>query len=242
MDGNGDNCPLYKTCRHCKQLKEVREFPRRTGRKAGENARRTICRSCYRKKRAAVQTPAERHAGDPNSEHPALLQDAPPKTKRKRRKRKKNTPQTAASAAQPLKLQPLPPRPTVPVTTTPGLDISILQPDKKGVIRMRGKTDKGKRWAQETDLETAVVLVREYAAVVVNKHTIRRLYKNKAFRQYILTRDNYTCYFCGEPGDTIDHLVPRSKGGHTTPVNCVCACTACNQSKADRNLDDFLSR
>ncbi len=115
-----------------------------------------------------------------------------------------------------------------------------LRPNRNGMIRLRGRTDKGRRWQQEIDFELAVTLVREHMAVVVNPFTIRRLYTNKAFRQYILTRDNYTCFFCGEYGDTIDHLLPKAKGGHTTPVNCVCACNLCNQSKADRWLDDFM--
>lgn len=106
---------------------------------------------------------------------------------------------------------------------------------------MRGKTDKGRRWQQETDLELAITLVKEHAAIVVNRHTIRRLYSNKKFRRYILTRDRYTCFYCGGYGDTIDHLLPRAKGGHTTPVNCVCACSLCNQSKADRSVDEFMS-
>ncbi|RKP51735.1 HNH endonuclease [Cohnella endophytica] len=105
---------------------------------------------------------------------------------------------------------------------------------------MRGKTDNGRRWYQEVDPELAYTLVRESAAVVVNRHTIRRIYGNKEFKRMILARDNNTCYFCGQFGDTIDHLLPRSKGGHTTPVNCVCACNECNQSKANTDLDEFL--
>ncbi|RJE86378.1 HNH endonuclease [Paenibacillus sp. 1011MAR3C5] len=105
---------------------------------------------------------------------------------------------------------------------------------------MRGKTDNGRRWYQEIEHELAQVLVREGAAVVVNRHTIRRLYSNKEFRQLILTRDNYTCRFCGKYGDTIDHELPRAKGGHTTPANCVCACYECNQLKANRDVDEFM--
>lgn len=121
-----------------------------------------------------------------------------------------------------------------------GPDVRTLRPNKNGMIRMRGRTDKGRRWQQEVELELAVTLVREHMAVIVNPFTIRRLYTNKAFRRYILNRDNYTCFFCGEYGDTIDHLLPKAKGGHTTPVNCVCACNLCNQSKADRFLEDFI--
>ncbi len=107
---------------------------------------------------------------------------------------------------------------------------------------MRGRTDSGKDWQQEIDLELAKVLVEEKAAVVVNPHTIRRLYTSKGFRRYILNRDRHICYFCGGPGDTIDHLLPRAKGGHTTPDNCVCACNLCNQMKADKDAKEFMKR
>ncbi|WP_235949692.1 HNH endonuclease [Paenibacillus apii] len=119
-------------------------------------------------------------------------------------------------------------------------DVSALIPSKQGMILMRGYSDKGRRWHQEIDLDLAVTLVREKAAVVVNRRTIRRLFSNKDFRRYILTRDRYTCHFCGLYGDTIDHLLPRAKGGHTTPVNCVCACNLCNQAKADQYVDEFM--
>ncbi|WP_260510383.1 HNH endonuclease [Paenibacillus typhae] len=121
-------------------------------------------------------------------------------------------------------------------------DYSALVPSSKGMILMRGHSDKGRRWHQEIDLELAVTLVREHAAVVVNRRTIRRLYSNKDFRKLILTRDNYTCHFCGLYGDTIDHLLPRAKGGHTTPDNCVCACNLCNQTKADMDVEEFMRR
>lgn len=121
-------------------------------------------------------------------------------------------------------------------------DPTQLIPSAKGMILMRGHSDKGHRWHQEIDQELATTLVREHAAIVVNRRTIRRLYSNKDFRAYILARDNYTCYFCGAYGDTIDHLLPRAKGGHTTPDNCVCACTLCNQTKADRSVEDFMGR
>lgn len=135
-------------------------------------------------------------------------------------------------------------RASAPGGTARGIDphdASQLQATREGFVRMRGRTDKGRGWYQEIDLEMAVTLVREHAAVVVNRHTIRRLLSNRDFRLMILNRDKYTCYFCGDYGDTIDHLLPRSKGGHTTPDNCVCACNLCNQTKANRDLDEFVA-
>ncbi|WP_413775795.1 HNH endonuclease [Paenibacillus sp. LS1] len=130
--------------------------------------------------------------------------------------------------------------PAAPVAIDPE-DPASLRTNRQGMVRMRGKTDKGRRWHQEVDMELAVTLVKEKAAVVVNRYTIRRLFSNKDFKRYILTRDHYTCYFCGSYGDTIDHLLPRAKGGHTTPLNCVCACNLCNQSKAAMDAEEFMN-
>jgi 5-methylcytosine-specific restriction endonuclease McrA len=57
-------------------------------------------------------------------------------------------------------------------------------------------------------------------------------------RKNIFKRDRYTCQYCGaQPGPaelTIEHVLPRSKGGVSTWENCVLACVECNKRKADR--------
>jgi len=56
----------------------------------------------------------------------------------------------------------------------------------------------------------------------------------KCTRAAVLRRDNYRCAYCGRPGATLDHIVPKSRGGRTTWTNCVAACPECNGKKADR--------
>lgn len=57
-------------------------------------------------------------------------------------------------------------------------------------------------------------------------------------RKNLFKRDRYTCQYCGlQPGPeelTVDHVVPRSRGGTSTWENCVLACVECNKRKADR--------
>lgn len=57
-------------------------------------------------------------------------------------------------------------------------------------------------------------------------------------RRNLFRRDRFTCQYCGvQPGSeelTIDHVLPRSKGGKSTWDNCVLACVPCNKRKADR--------
>lgn len=61
-------------------------------------------------------------------------------------------------------------------------------------------------------------------------------------RRNVYTRDNYTCQYCAvqlNPVDlTIDHVIPRSKGGKSTFENCVVACQTCNRRKADKTLKE----
>ena len=58
-------------------------------------------------------------------------------------------------------------------------------------------------------------------------------------RAGVLRRDGRRCAYCGRRADTIDHVVPRSRGGAHTWDNCVAACRLCNSRKADRLLDEL---
>ncbi len=65
-------------------------------------------------------------------------------------------------------------------------------------------------------------------------------------RRNIFKRDRYTCQYCGvQPGSeelTIDHVLPRSRGGPSSWDNCVLACVACNKRKADRTPEEARLR
>jgi 5-methylcytosine-specific restriction endonuclease McrA len=60
-------------------------------------------------------------------------------------------------------------------------------------------------------------------------------------RRTILARDQYTCQYCGaQPPKgqlTLDHVIPRSRGGEHTWDNVVAACIPCNQRKRDRRAE-----
>lgn len=58
-------------------------------------------------------------------------------------------------------------------------------------------------------------------------------------RSGVLRRDGRRCAYCAKRADTIDHVVPRSRGGTHTWENCVAACRACNSRKADRLLEEL---
>ncbi len=60
--------------------------------------------------------------------------------------------------------------------------------------------------------------------------------QRKMTRYEIFNRDRYTCQYCGEQSRhlTLDHVVPRYRGGQHTWENVVSACAACNRRKAGR--------
>ena len=61
-------------------------------------------------------------------------------------------------------------------------------------------------------------------------------------RSRILSRDRYRCQYCGIKGGvfdlTIDHILPRSRGGRTVAENLCAACFACNQRKGNRTPEE----
>jgi 5-methylcytosine-specific restriction endonuclease McrA len=66
----------------------------------------------------------------------------------------------------------------------------------------------------------------------------------KLTRREIFTRDNHTCQYCGMIGGdlTVDHVVPRSRGGLHTWDNVVTACRPCNHRKGGKTLQEARLR
>ena len=73
--------------------------------------------------------------------------------------------------------------------------------------------------------------------VIRLRHYVRIPYKEIPLtRRNLLHRDNHTCQYCGQSGDslTLDHVIPRSRGGGDSWENIVSACVRCNVRKGSR--------
>ena len=60
-------------------------------------------------------------------------------------------------------------------------------------------------------------------------------------RREVFNRDRYTCQYCGRRGQrdlTLDHVVPRHRGGRHTWDNLVTACKTCNHRKGGRTVPE----
>ena len=64
------------------------------------------------------------------------------------------------------------------------------------------------------------------------------LYQNK-LRDFIFSRSNGKCSYCGKQAQEIDHIVPRSKGGTDSVNNLTATCRSCNEKKSNLTLKAF---
>lgn len=57
-------------------------------------------------------------------------------------------------------------------------------------------------------------------------------------KRALLERDEHCCGYCGGPASTVDHVLPRSRGGADSWLNTVAACARCNNRKRDRTPEE----
>ena len=73
-------------------------------------------------------------------------------------------------------------------------------------------------------------MIRLVSYVRVPRDTHRR----KITRRAVFARDDWTCQYCGSRANlTVDHVIPRSKGGGSSWDNIVASCAPCNRRKGD---------
>jgi 5-methylcytosine-specific restriction endonuclease McrA len=65
---------------------------------------------------------------------------------------------------------------------------------------------------------------------------VPRAVQRKISRRALFARDNWRCAYCGTTGGrlTLDHVIPRSRGGGSVWENVVTSCAPCNLRKGDR--------
>lgn len=101
------------------------------------------------------------------------------------------------------------------------------------VVRDGGRVLRSQHFTFEVP---SVIRLVEYVDVRKRRNTSGR----QRFR--ILMRDKLRCQYCGIRGNafelTLDHIVPRSRGGSSDPENLCAACITCNQRKGGRTPDE----
>lgn len=79
--------------------------------------------------------------------------------------------------------------------------------------------------------EPSVVRLRYFVRVPHQAHVALN-------RRSVFARDGQRCQYCGAQAESIDHIVPKSRGGQHAWDNVVAACRRCNARKRDHFLED----
>lgn len=96
-------------------------------------------------------------------------------------------------------------------------------------------------------IENSSDVVRSPSTVLIVPSVIRlrryirrpRIHPVPFNRRNVLRRDTFTCQYCGSTQElTLDHVMPRSRGGRHTWDNVVTACRDCNQRKGSRTPEE----
>jgi len=84
--------------------------------------------------------------------------------------------------------------------------------------------------------------VKEFVKPLIIRLLSYVKFKNRGVRlnrKRIYKRDNNQCVYCGsEKNLTIDHIIPRSRGGKNTWTNLITCCSSCNLKKANKTPEE----
>jgi 5-methylcytosine-specific restriction endonuclease McrA len=115
--------------------------------------------------------------------------------------------------------------------------LSVVSARRATVLVLAGKADPISTSGDVFHSEHLVVEVpsvlrlRQYVKVPYRRHSALN-------RRAVFARDGARCQYCGSAAESIDHVVPRARGGTHTWENVVAACRPCNVRKRDRLLHE----
>ncbi|MSO41341.1 MAG: HNH endonuclease [Solirubrobacterales bacterium] len=84
--------------------------------------------------------------------------------------------------------------------------------------------------------ETMRLDMPEVIRLVTFVRVPRDIHRRRITRKAVLARDGWICQYCGaeKPALTVDHVIPRSRGGKSVWENIVASCASCNHRKGNR--------
>jgi len=117
--------------------------------------------------------------------------------------------------------------------------LRVIDSKRAIVLVMQEKAEIVSEGSEEYHSATASVLVPDVVRLKRFVHVPFRA-RIPLSNAAVLRRDNHECAYCDKrKGTTVDHIVPRAKGGQHRWENVVAACRPCNGAKADKTLEDW---
>ena len=119
---------------------------------------------------------------------------------------------------------------------------SIISTERAFVISYKGNADILDEYPESFGLVNTHLTINKPSIIRVFTYVRMNFQKVPLTRENIYKRDDYECVYCGKSNRknlTLDHVVPRSKGGPNTWDNLVTACKKCNSEKADLTEQEY---
>ena len=117
--------------------------------------------------------------------------------------------------------------------------LNVCSTRRAHVLVWKGKAEVVERL--DEPLRTATnTYVRPHVIRLVTYVRVPQSVKRRISRRALFARDGWRCVYCGDGSSrlTLDHVVPRSRGGESVWENVVTACGPCNLRKGDRLLEE----
>jgi hypothetical protein len=116
----------------------------------------------------------------------------------------------------------------------------LKRPEEKGCLKIGDITREGSLYTLVPPREIPVVIEKLVASTPAAENN--DYFSDEAKRREVFERDNWTCQYCGETvtseNSTLDHYIPKSKGGSNSKENLRTACLVCNSVKSGRSYEE----
>src|SRR6201984_1966603 len=113
--------------------------------------------------------------------------------------------------------------------------INVCTVRRAVVLLLKAKAELVERGLSELHSETSTLARPVVIRLVSYVNVPRDAHRRKITRRAVFARDSWPCQYCGSRSNlTVDHVIPRSKGGSSSWDNIVASCAPCNRRKGDR--------
>jgi 5-methylcytosine-specific restriction endonuclease McrA len=117
--------------------------------------------------------------------------------------------------------------------------LNVCSTRRAHVLVWKGKAEVVERYDEPLRTSTNTY-VRPHVIRLVSYVRVPRSVKRRISRRALFARDGWRCVYCGDGTSrlTLDHVVPRSRGGDSVWENVVTSCATCNHKKGNRLLHE----
>ncbi len=113
--------------------------------------------------------------------------------------------------------------------------INVCTVRRAVVLMLKSKAEMVERARWDLHAESITVARPAVIRLVSYVNVPRDTHRRKITRRAVFARDGWECQYCGARSNlTVDHVIPRCKGGGSDWENIVASCAPCNRRKGDK--------